>query len=115
MAIKELTPIKAELNKFTTFTPEAATSAAEGFSFKLPRASDEYVVVIASNTSSTPYNITIKAPTSGSYAASSTDEVFQIGANETAALRFESARWANNDGTVVLIPENVAVKIAVLY
>ena len=115
MAIKELTPVKAEVNKFTTFAFESATNAEEGFVFKLPRASDEYVSVVASNTSTTPYNITIKAPTSGSYAASLSDETFQLGANETAILRFESAKWANNDGTVVLVPANVAVKVNVIY
>lgn len=115
MAIKELTPVKAEMNKFTPFTLESATNAEEGFVFKLPRASDEYISVVASNVSATPYNITVKAPTTGSYAASLSDETFQLGANETAVLRFESARWANNDGTMVLVPENVAVKVNVIY
>lgn len=115
MAIKELTPVKTEVNKFTTFTIDAAETADEGFKFKLPRASDEYIIVVAMNSGTTSYNITLKAPTAGSYAASLSDETFQLNAGQVAVLRFESARWANNDGTVVLIPENVAVKANVLY
>ncbi len=115
MAIKELTPVKCDVNKVTNVTLEAATSTDEGFTFVIPRASDEYVVVLIANTTATTKNITVKAPTSGSYAASSTDETFQLGANETGVFRFESARWANNDGTVSIIPESTDILVAVTY
>ncbi len=115
MAEKEMTPIKGELNKFTEFAFEAATAAADGFKFKLPRKSDEYVIVLVQNSGASAYGITVKAPTKGSYAASSSDETHSLAAGKFAILRFESARWANNDGTLDLVPENTAVKAAVLY
>lgn len=116
MAVKELTPVKGVLNKITEFTFEAATVASDGMQFKLPRMSDEYVVVIAKNSdASTAYDLTIKKPTKGSYAAASADEVHELAAGEYAIFRFESAKFANNDGTVLIVPENAAVKVAVLY
>lgn len=115
MAAKEMTPVKGVLNKVTTFAFEAATNAADGLQFKLPKMSDEYVVVLVQNTGTSAYDITVKAPTKGSYAAASGDETHNLAAGEFAIFRFESARWANNDGTLLLVPGNAAVKAAVLY
>lgn len=115
MAVKAMTPVKGELNKVTKFAFEAASVAADGLVFTLPRMSDEYVVVLVQNTGGSAYNFTVKAPTKGSYAASSSDEVFSLGAGEFGVFRFESAKWANNDGTINLVPGNAAVTAVVLY
>lgn len=115
MAVKEMTPVKGSVNEITKFAFEAATTASDGMSFKLPKVTEEYLVVIVTNTGSSAYDITLKAPTKGSYAAASSDKVMELGAGECAVIRIESARYANNDGTVILVPENVAVKAAVLY
>lgn len=115
MAVKVMTPVKGVLNKITPFVPEAATTAGDGFQFKLPRATDEYVVLIVHNTGASAYDFTVKKPTKGSYYAAASDETHKLAAGELAIFRFESARFANNDGTVNCVPENVAVKAAVLY
>lgn len=115
MAVKNMTPIKGEVNKLTGFAFEAATVAADGMKFQLPRKSDEYVVVVIHNTATAEHSFTVKAPTKGSYAAATSDETIKVAAGAFAFFRFESARYANTDGTVLCVPENVAVKAAVLY
>jgi len=115
MAIKEMTPAKGELNKITPVVFEAATAANDGFRFALPRASDEYVIVLVHNTADAAHTFTVKKPTKGSYFASASDEVYELKAGELAVFRFESAKWANNNGTILCVPANVAVKAAVLY
>lgn len=115
MAVKEMTPVKGELNKVTKFAFEAADSAADGFVFTLPRMSDEYVVVLVQNTGSGAGSITVKKPTKGSYFASASDEVHELAAGEFGIFRFESAKWANNDGTILCVPSAATVKAVVLY
>lgn len=110
-----MTPVCGEINKITKFAFEAATAAADGMSFTLPRITEEYVVVLVQNTGNDEKSITVKAPTSGSYAASSSDLTLALSAGQFAVFRFESARWANRDGSILLIPGDVAVKAAVLY
>ena len=115
MAVMEMTPVKGELNKVTEFAFETATAAADGFKFKLPRASDEYVIVLVQNTGSSAGTFTVKKPTKGSYYASSSDEVHELDAGEFGIFRFESAKWANNDGTINCVPSAATVKAVVLY
>ena len=115
MSVKVMTPVKGELNKLTVFPMEAATSADDGFQFTLPRMSDEYVIVVVQNTGDAKNQFTVKKPEKGSYFASASDETFDLNAGELAFFRFESAKWANNDGTILCAPSNVAVKAAVLY
>ena len=116
MAVTNLTAKKGNVNKFEVFELTAASVATDGFKFTLPKTTDEYVVVIVENThASSSYDVTIKAPTSGGYAAASADVKAKIAAGKFAQLRIESARYANNDGTVHIVPENVAIKAALLY
>lgn len=115
MAVMEMTPVKGELNKITRFAFEAASSAADGFRFKLPRMSDEYVVVLVQNTGSGVGTFSVKKPTKGSYFAAASDETFSLAAGEFAVFRFESAKWANNDGTIHCVPGATSVKAVVLY
>ncbi len=116
MAIKNMTPVKGSLNKFSAFSFEAATTASDGLKFAMPGRSDEYVVVLVQNTdTAAAHNITVKQPEDGSYYASGSDETHQLASGEFAVFRFESAKWANRDGTIHLVPDNVAVKAVVLY
>jgi|GEM_PF-2473652 len=116
MAVTSLTPTKGAFNTITEFAFTAATTAADGIEFTLPKASDEYVTIIATNTSAdTAYDITLKKPTAGSYAAAGADLVHELAAGEFAVIRIESARFANTNGKVKLVPENAAVTVAVLY
>lgn len=116
MAVKVMTPVKGEVNKITGFAFEAATTAKDGLQVQLPRASDEYVVVLVQNTdAANAHDFTVKAPANGSYAASDSDETHNLAAGAFAIFRFESARWADKDGTMLFVPANAAVKAAVLY
>lgn len=114
MANTKITPVKGEINKLTKIATVAAST--EGMEFKLPRTSDEYVVVLAQNTdTANAHSFTVKAPTKGSYCASDSDETISLAAGETAIFRFESARFANNDGTVVCLADNAKIAVAVIY
>lgn len=114
MANLKITPVKCEVNTLTKI--EAASASTEGMEFKLPRTSDEYVIVLAQNTdTANAHTFTMKAPTNGSYCASDSDETISLDSGETAIFRFESARFANNDGTVNCVADNAAVKVAVIY
>ena len=115
MAVKEMTPVKGELNKITEFAFEAATAASDGFKFKLPRMTDEYVIVLVQNSGSSAGTFTVKKPTKGSYFASASDEAHELAAGEFGIFRFESAKWANNDGTINCVPDAATVKAVVLY
>lgn len=115
MAEKEITPVKAAVNALTKIELETATSASAGFSFKMPKMSDEYVVVIIENTDSATKKVTVKAPTNGGYAAVSSDLVESLAAGEKRVFRLESARYANKDGSVKIVPEAATVKVGVIY
>ena len=115
MAVMEMTPVKGELNKVTKFAFESATTPSDGFQFKLPRATDEYVIVLVQNTGSGAGTFTVKKPTKGSYFASASDETHELAAGEFGIFRFESAKWANNDGTINCVPGAATVKAVVLY
>lgn len=109
----EATPVKGADNKITGFSFQAATVAEEGVQVTLKKITDEKLVIVVQNTGEAG-TIALKAPTNGSYAAADADEVYNIEAGAFAFIRLESARYANNDGTVLLVPSNVAIKVAVL-
>lgn len=115
MAVMEMTPVKGVLNKVTKFAFEAASAPADGFRFKLPRMTDEYVIVLVQNAGTGAGTFTVKKPTKGSYFASASDEVHELAAGEFGIFRFESAKWANNDGTIHCVPSAATVKAVVLY
>lgn len=115
MAKKVMTPVKAEYNAITKIAYETADDTTNGFELKL-KGNDEYSLVVVTNAeSSAAKKITVKAPTKGSYCAASSDMELSLNAGETAVIRIESARYANNDGTVVLIPESTNVKAVAIY
>lgn len=115
MAVKEATPIKCKYNKITDVEFEAATTASDGIKIKLPARDEEVQILVFNSDDSNSYKITVKAPTNGGYAAAMTDIERTIAKGGYAVIRLESARFANSDGTVLLIPQNVAVKAAVIY
>lgn len=115
MAVTVLTPEKGELNKLSVFTPKAATAAADGFEFTMPKMTEEYVVIVAQNAGTTEGKLTLKKPVAGSYAASSSDTEFSIPAGGFVQIRIESARFADNKGKVKLVPATTDIKTAVLY
>ena len=69
MAVKEIKPVKVKFNSIEKLTFEAATAAADGVSFKIPNdfAGSEYLTIIAQNTGEAAYDVSVKAPTKGSY------------------------------------------------
>lgn len=114
MAVKEVESQKAEFNEATVIETVAATVAADGFVFIL-KESDEYTFILIENTSATTSaTVNVKAPTNGSYAAADTDISVELAAGKKAIVRFESAKYANTDGTVKIIPSSTDVKVAVV-
>ena len=112
MAKKTMTPVKAGYNAITKVAYETAT-ANDGFELKL-KSTDELTVILVTNSDTAAKTITVKAPTKGSYAAASSDLSLSLAAGDTAVIRLESAKYANNDGTVLLIPEATTVKAVVV-
>jgi hypothetical protein len=112
MAKKTMTPVKAGYNAITKVAYETA-AANDGFELKL-KSTDELTVILVTNSDTAAKTITVKAPTKGSYAAASSDLSLSLAAGDTAVIRLESAKYANNDGTVLLIPEATTVKAVVV-
>ena len=110
MAKKVLEPVQAGYNAITKVSFEEATSASDGFEVKF-KGTDEYGFILVNNSGSAAKKITLKAPTKKSYAAASSDKELSLEAGASAVIRIESARYANTDGTVVLIPETTDVKV----
>lgn len=117
MAVKTLTPVKGNVNEIQDLSWESATTASDGVEFTMPKTTDEYVVLMAYNSSSdTAYDVTVKAPASGSYAAATSDKVKTgLAAGKIAFFRIESARYASNVGKVKAVGSNAAIKFAVIY
>jgi len=115
MAYTEIMPVKGEMNQITKITFESAGGSTEGFVFKLPNAGDEYLTLLVQNAGSGTTSFTVKKPETGSYCASSKDETFEMGTLGFGVFRFESAKWANHDGTVKCVPATATVKMAVVY
>lgn len=115
MAKKTMTPVKAGYNAITKVAYETAAAANDGFELKLKlKSTDELTVILVTNSDTAAKTITVKAPTKGSYAAASSDLSLSLAAGDTAVIRLESAKYANNDGTVLLIPEATTVKAVVV-
>lgn len=116
MAKKVMTAVKGKWNAITEFAFEAATVAADGLELKNPARDEEVTILVYNSDESNDYDITVKAPTTGGYAASMSDmKLADLGEGEYAVIRLETAKWANRDGTILLVPENIAVKAVVLY
>lgn len=116
MAVKVLTPVKAKYSvEIKKFAFEAATAVADGFEFTMPDKDESVQIIVTNTDAAIAYDITLKVPTSGNYAAASADKVLELAAGEYAIIRVESAVWADNAGLVTLIPEDLAVKAVVLY
>lgn len=114
MAKTVMTPVKAEYNAITKVTYEAATTPSHGLEYKLS-GNDESTFVLVTNTGTGAGSISVKAPTKGGYAAATSDLSLSLAAGETAVIRVESARYANNDGTILLAPSVADVKAAAIY
>lgn len=114
MAVTKVAPTEGKVNELTALTFTAATAAADGFSVDTKTVGDEKLVVVVYNADSASKKITLKKPTNGGYAAASADKALSMGTGTYAFLRIETARFANYDGTVKLVPESTNVKIAVL-
>lgn len=118
MAVKDITPQKVDFNSIKNITLEVATAVEDGCKFIVPRdiAGSEYLTIIAQNTGEAAYDVSVKAPTNGGYAAADSDlTLADVPADGIVAIRVETAKYANNDGSIIVASENVAVKFAVIY
>ena len=114
MAAKAITPIECKVNKITKTELTAPADGSNGLVFTMPRKTEEYVNIIVDGGASGG-TVTLKKPTKGYYAAAASDLTLSLSANEIAVIRFESAKYANTDGTVVFVPSATTVKAAVIY
>lgn len=113
MARTKLTAIKADFNKITNFDTKVATTVEEGFEFIFPET-DELCFIVVTNNGGASGTIAVKAPEQGSYASTDEDLVETIEAGKSAIIRVETARFANTDGSVVLVPSSADVEVAVI-
>ena len=112
MAVKVLTVADARaFDALVEITPEAATTAADGFEATV----DGNVMVLVSNTSDdTAYDITFTkgdanqgVTTFTEELAASTEKIFKMNTGRFKFLK------GTNKGKILIVPENAAVKVKV--
>ncbi len=117
MAVTAVTIQELSWNTFDAdFAMTAATSATDGFTVDVSAYPDQKLLVVVENTSEdTAYDITVEM---GDGIQAIADLTKEIAAGKVAGVAVESGKFKHiNDaskGKMVIIPENVAVKIAVI-
>lgn len=109
----------AATGKFVTLNNEikaiadslVAVNATDGIVFDCKKYPNDRLMFIFDNTeSSTAKDVKIKAPTNGGYAADDADITLSLAAGSRAVAFVETARYANNDGTIVCAGGSANVK-----
>lgn len=117
MAVTAVTVQPLTINTFDAdFAMTAATSATDGFTVDVSDYQDHKLLIVVQNTSEdTAYDITVKK---GDGLQAVANLVKEVAAGKTAGVCVESGKFKNmnnsSKGKMVIIPENVAVKIAVI-
>ena len=114
MAYKELTPVKRNVNTFTMYELVSSSGSQGGFTLKAPRTSDENILIIAQNSGSGKVTLTIKKPETGSYAAACEDLSYELDTLDTGIFTFESAKWANRDGSINIAVSSTMLQLAAM-
>lgn len=92
-----------------------AVDATNGIVFDTKGKRNIDIVFVASNAATSAKDITIKAPTKGGYAASDTDLTLSVPAGGIALARVSTAKYANNDGSVVITGGSADIKVQAIY
>lgn len=93
-----------------------AVDATEGLKFDCKEYSNDRLMFIIENThASAAKKASIKAPTKGGYAAEDVDLELNIEAGKKAVAFVETARYANTDGSIVIIGASTDIKAVAVY
>lgn len=94
-----------------------AVDATAGIVFNVKNYSNERLFLIFKNTeASTAKDVVIKKPTNGGYAAADTDlTISSLAAGGVAGAWVETAKYANQDGTIVCTGGSANVKAVAIY
>lgn len=93
-----------------------AVDATDGIKFNVKRYSNERFYILFKNTeASTAKDIKVLKPTNGGYAAADTDLSVSLAAGGVGGAWVETARYANNDGTIVCAGGSANVKAVIIY
>ena len=93
-------------------TDLVAVDAADGIKFDCKNYPNERVMFLVKNTeASNAKDVTVVKPSNGGYAAADADIVLtDLAAGAEAVIWVETAKYANNDGSIVLKGESASVK-----
>lgn len=113
MAVKEIKPVKLELNALSgAVTKEAPTSAADGFSIPYTGMDVKTVLLVDGGTAGG--TVTVKKG-NGIQGVADT-EAFTISVNEERAIVLESGKFKHvsgeNKGKVIVVPSVATIKLA---
>ena len=93
-------------------TDLVAADASAGIKFDCRSYANERVMFIAKNEeASTAKAVTVCKPTNGGYAASDEDLTLNLAAGTEAVIWVETAKYANNDGSIIIKGGSANVKV----
>ena len=96
---------------FLALTP-VAVDTTDGIKFNLKGVKNDYLLLVAvSEEASEAKDVTIKAPTNGSYAAADADLTLSLAAGGVAVARISTAKYLNNDGTLIITGGSTNIKV----
>lgn len=89
-----------------------AVNATDGIKFDCKKYPNERIMFIISNEeASAAKDVKILKPATGGYAATDEDLVLSLAAGAQAVAFVESAKYANNDGSIVLAGGSTNIKV----
>ena len=111
-AAAEGTTLKVREDEGFIALDPVAVGATDGIEFNLKGVKNDYLLLIAiSEEASDAKEVTIKAPTNGSYAAADADLTLSLAAGGMAVARISTAKYLNNDGTLVVTGGSTNIKL----
>lgn len=111
-AAAEGTTLKVREDEGFIALDPVAVDATDGIEFNLKGVKNDYLLLIAiSEEASDAKEVTIKAPTNGSYAAADADLTLSLAAGGMAVARISTAKYLNNDGTLVVTGGSTNIKL----
>lgn len=111
-AAAEGTTLKVREDEGFIALDPVAVDTTDGIEFNLKGVKNDYLLLIAiSEEASDAKEVTIKAPTNGSYAAADADLTLSLAAGGMAVARISTAKYLNNDGTLVVTGGSTNIKL----
>lgn len=111
-AAAEGTTLKVREDEGFIALDPVAVDTTDGIEFNLKGVKNDYLLLIAiSEEASDAKEVTIKTPTNGSYAAADADLTLSLAAGGMAVARISTAKYLNNDGTLVVTGGSTNIKL----